>query len=68
MAGFCPDFDLFNIFVSDLLENTENHGIMAANVTEKISAHQVSHIPQPTFPSLPASWVGVTWLILANGL
>lgn len=48
---------LFNIFVGDLLENTENHGIMTANVIQNISAHQLFHVSQPP---LKVGWGHIT--------
>lgn len=44
-------------FVSDLLENTEHHGIMTANVIQNISAHQLFHVSQPP---LKVGWGHIT--------
>lgn len=57
VQGSCPDFNLFDIFVSDFLENTENYGIMIVNVIQKISAHQIFHVSQPP---LKVGWGHVT--------
>lgn len=48
---------LFNIFVCDLLENTENRGIMTANVIQNISAHRIFHVSQPP---LKVGWGHIT--------